>query len=156
MHSVGFINLGSLGDRLPRQGSAQESKTTGRKGSPVTDRKVWPKRTAPAHRLLRPTSLTGALALESSHLRTTSPIGRPGLSATSNSDPASPTGVHRNPAHHSSPTSATRADWGHPTGDARSERTRGQTEKARQGAQNKPRYQGHTLYACRNSTLQLP
>ena len=52
---VGFINLGSLTDRLPnkrlgpsRQHAthepAQESKTIGRKGGPVTDRKVCPKR----------------------------------------------------------------------------------------------------------------
>ena len=34
--------------------------------------------TMPAHGLLRPTSLTRALASDSSHLRTASPIGRPG------------------------------------------------------------------------------
>ena len=56
--SVGFINPGSLGDRLPYQGSAQADSTQlmGRpkslkqqaeKGGPVTDRKVWPKRNSP-------------------------------------------------------------------------------------------------------------
>ena len=98
--------------------------------------------TTPARRLLRPTSSTGALASDSSHLRTASPIGRPGPSTTSDSDPASPTGVRRNPAHRSSLTGATRANWAHLTGDAHSERTRGRTEKASQGAQVKPRYQG--------------
>ena len=100
------------------------------------------RRTAPARRLLRPTSPTGALASDSSRLRTASPIGRPSPSTTSDSDPASPTGVRRNPAHCSSPTGATRADWDQPTGDARPERTRERTEKTRQGAQVKPRYQG--------------
>ena len=62
--SVGFINPGSLADRLPRKGSAQaditqlmgrpKSLTTGQKGDPITDRKVWPRRSSarlstPAH-----------------------------------------------------------------------------------------------------------
>ena len=122
---VGFINLGSLGDRLPCQGSTQADGTqlmgrpkdlkqqaeravqspTGRSGR---------RGTTPARRLLRPTSPTGALALDSSRLRTVSPIGRPGPSTTSDSNPASSTGVRRNPAHRSSPTGATRADWGYP------------------------------------------
>ena len=50
--------------------------------------------------------------------------------------------VHRSSAHRSSPTDATRADYGRPTRDACPERTRERTEKARQGAQVKPRYQG--------------
>ena len=129
---VGFINLGSLKDRLPRQGSAQVGSTqlmgrpkdlkqqaeravqspTGRSGR---------RGTVPARRLLRPTSPTGALASDSSRLRTASPIGRLAQSATSDFDPASPTEVRRNPAHHSSPTDATRTDWGHLTRNARSE-----------------------------------
>ena len=66
------------------------------------------------------------------------PLRSEGLaqSATSDSDPASPTGDRRNPAHHSSPTGATRTDWGHPTRNARSEGTRRRTEKASQGAQS--------------------
>ena len=89
--------------------------------------------TTPAHRLLRPTSLTGALALDSSRLWTTTLIGRPGPSAASDSDPASPTEVRRNPAHRSSPTSTTRADWGHPTGDAARKEpgTNGESEPGR-------------------------
>ena len=83
-------------------GSAQGSKTTGRKSGPVTS--------PTARRLLQPTSPTGALASDSSRLRTASPIGRLAQSATSDSDPASPTGVHKDPAHRSSPTGATRAD----------------------------------------------
>ena len=75
--TVRFINLGSLGDRLPRQGSAQTDSTqlmgrpkgleqqveravqspTGRSGRGGT---------TPACRLLRPTSPTGALT--SAHL----------------------------------------------------------------------------------------
>ena len=66
----------------------------------------------------------------------TSPIGRLAQSATSDSDPTSPTGVRRNPAHHSSPTGATRTDWGHSTRNACSEGTRRRTEKASQGAQS--------------------
>ena len=59
-------------------GPAQESKnTTGRKDSPVADRKVYPKEQAPARFLLRPTSPIGALALGTSRLRAVSPIGRP-------------------------------------------------------------------------------
>ena len=87
--SVGFINPGSLRNRLPRQASAQAGSTqlmgrpkdlkqqaeravqspTGRSGR---------RGTVPAHRLLRPTSPTGALASDSSRLRTASPIRRPG------------------------------------------------------------------------------
>jgi len=67
--------------------------------------------TMPARQLIRPTSPTGALASDSSRLRTASPIGRLAQSATSDSDPASPTGGHRNPAHRSSPTGAARTDW---------------------------------------------
>ena len=147
-HGVGFINPGSLGDRLPCQGSAQAGSTqlmgrpkdlkqqakravqspTGRSGQ---------RETSPARRLLRPTSPTGALTSDSCRLRTAPPIGRPGPSTTSDSDPASPTGVRRSPAHRSSPTGATRADWDQPTGNARLERTRERTEKASQGAQVK-------------------
>ena len=43
---------------------------------------------------------------------------RPRKSTTSDSDPTSPTGVRKNPAHCSSSTSATRADWDQPTRDA--------------------------------------
>ena len=75
-------------------------------------------------------------------LRTAFPTGRPGRDTTFDSDPASSIGVRKNPAHCSSPTGAIRADWDQPTGDARSERTRERTEKARQGTQIKPRYQG--------------
>ena len=86
---VGFINPGSLGDRLPRQGSAQTDSTqlmgrpkgleqqaeravqspTGRSGR---------RGTAPARRLLRPTSPTEALASDSCRLWTASLIVRPG------------------------------------------------------------------------------
>ena len=161
---VGFIKPGSLGDRLPRQGLAQADSTqlmgrprnlkqqakgafqsptgrTGRRG------------TAPARRLLRPTSPIGALASDSSRLWTASPIGRPGPSTTSDSNPASPTRVRRNPTNRSSSTRATRADWGHLTRDARSERTRGQTKKAHKSNHST---RDHTLYAYRNSTLQPP
>ena len=38
-------------------------------------------------------------------------------------------GPHREAAYHSSPTGAARADWGHPTEDARSEGTRGKRRR---------------------------
>ena len=63
---------------------------------------------------LRPEHSLRSLA----HHRMASPIGRPGQSTTSDSDPTSPTGVRKNPAHCSSSTSATRADWDQPTRDA--------------------------------------
>ena len=87
--------------------------------------------TAPARRLLRPTSPTGALAL------TLAATGRPlqskGLAqnTTFDSDPASPTGDRRNPAHRSSSTSALRVDWSHPTRDACSVGTRRCAEKSK-------------------------
>ena len=65
---------------------------------------------APARRLLRPTSTTGAFA------STPAVCGRPlrseGLAenTTSDSDPASSTRVRRNPAHRSSPTGTLGAD----------------------------------------------
>ena len=85
---VGFINPGSLGDRLPRQGSTQESKKQQGKGTaqqPIG--RFGPRRATPARQLLRPTYPTGALAPGSSRLQTASPIGRPAPSPTSNSDP---------------------------------------------------------------------
>ena len=90
-----------------------------RKGSPVADRKVYPKEQAPAHQLLWPTSPTGALALGTSRLQAVSPIGRHGpkryfLLRHRDSDPT--TRACGNPAHRSSPTGALRADWSHPTG----------------------------------------
>ena len=42
--SIGFINPGSLRDRLPRQSSTRESKNNRAKCGPATDRKVWPKK----------------------------------------------------------------------------------------------------------------
>jgi len=82
-------------------------------------------------------------------LRTASPIGRPGQSTTSDSDPMSPTGVRQKPAHCSSPTSAIRADWDQLTRDARSVRTGKQTEKVRQGTQVNSNTEDRTLYTCR-------
>ena len=68
-----------LGKQHTVHGPVQESKnTTGRKGSPVADRKVYPKERVPVHQLLRPTSPTEALASGTSHLQAVSPIGRPG------------------------------------------------------------------------------
>ena len=100
---VGFINPGSLEDRLPRPGSAQEKQhvvhrpaqepknTTGQKGSLVADRKVYPKEQAPARQLLRPTSPTGALASGTSRLKRS--LQSEGLvqNAASYSDPATTT-----------------------------------------------------------------
>ena len=137
-------------DRLPNKGSAQADKRATHGLVQVSERQARraiqsptgrPGRggTTPAFRL-QPTSPTGALTRSLACLRTASPTGRPGQSTTSDSDPMSLTGGHKNPAHRSSLTGATRADWDQPTGDARSERTRERTKKARQGAQVKPRY----------------
>ena len=95
-------------------------------------------------------------------LQTPAASGRPlrseGLAqrSTFGFDPASPTEGHRNPAHRSSPTGATKADWGHPTGDARSEGAR--DERRKQARARKPNHdtRDHTLYAFTNSTLQPP
>ena len=86
--------------------------------------------TAPVFRL-RPTSPTGALAPVSSP----PPDGLSDRKAwpnnTSDSDPLLRPGMRRTPTYNSSPTGAIRADWDQPTGDACSERTREQIEKAR-------------------------
>ena len=86
---VGFINPGSLGDRLPRQGSTQADskqlvgrpkglKQQAERAVQSPTRRSGQRGTAPAHRLLRPTSPTEALASDSGRLRTASPIGRLG------------------------------------------------------------------------------
>ena len=90
---------------------------------------------------LRPEEKQRSL-LTLARLQTASPTGRPGQSTISDSDPVSSTGVREYLAHCSSPTGAIRAGWDKLTGDARSERTRERMEKARHGAQVKPRYQG--------------
>ena len=60
----------------------------------------------------------------------------------SDSDPHLRPGILQTPAHCSSLTGTIRTAWNHPTGDARSVRTRERTGKARQGAQVKPQNQG--------------
>ena len=109
----------------------------GQKGNPITDRKVWPRRSGarfptPAHlsnwsahfglqpasgRPLRPEGLAKAI------LPTPTPRLRPEYA--------------KNPVHCSSPTDAIRADWDQPTGDVRSVRTRKRMEKVRQDVQVK-------------------
>jgi len=109
----------------------------------------------PLVKLLWPTSPTEALASDTSHLRAVSPIGRPGPKCCFLLQPrVSDWGPCRKPAYRSSPTSAARADWGRPTGDARLEGTRG--ERRRQRTKSKPRYRDHTLYACGSSASQQP
>ena len=112
--------------------------------------------TTPARRLLRPTSPTGAFA--STPAASGWPLRSEGLAqnTTSNSDPTSLTRVHRNPAHRSSSTGTTRADWGHPTGDARSEGDRDEWRKQARAHKSNHDTRDHTLYTRRNSTLQLP
>jgi hypothetical protein len=133
---VGFINPGSLTNRLPHKGSAQADSTqlmarpkslkqhVKRAVQPPTERSSQGG-TAPACRL-QPTSMTGALTSVSSRLRTVSPIGRPGKAL-----PPTPTGVCQDPAHRSSPTGTIRADLDQPTGDARSVGTRRHVEKSK-------------------------
>ena len=148
LQPVGFINQRSLVDRLPNKGSAQadnaqlmgrpqylDKRPEGRsnhqpKGLAEEERRLFSDSSPP----LRPEGSLRSLA----RLRTASPIGRPGQNTTSNSDPRLRPGVRQTPTHSSSPTSAIRADWDQPTGDAHSERTRERTEKAKQGTQVKP------------------
>ena len=88
MRSVGFINPGSLGDRLPRQGSTQENnmlfmgrpeglriRQAGRTARSPTGRSAR-KNERPLINLFGPPP-TRALASGTSHLRAVSPIGRP-------------------------------------------------------------------------------
>ena len=143
---VGFINPGSLGDRLPRQGSAQENsmlfmgrpkslKHNGPEGQSGRRPEGLPKRTSTrsstcsAHLSDRN---TGALASDTSRLRAVSPIGRPGPKRCFLLRPrVSDQRLRRKPTCRSSPASATRTDWGHLTGDARSEGTRGEQKRQR-------------------------
>ena len=86
--SIGFTNPGSLGDRLPRQGSAQENIMLfmGLPEGPKTRRARWTVRSPtgrsaqknerPLINFFSPPS-TGVLAPGTSHLRAASPIGRP-------------------------------------------------------------------------------
>ena len=81
----------------------------------------------------------------SGQLRTASPIGalapgpgclrskKPNPRITSDSDPVSPTGVHRKPCSSLFSDWRARIDWGHPTGNARSERTRRRTKEGKTG-----------------------
>ena len=146
---VGFINPGSLGDRLLRQGSSQESKNKQGKGAVQhPTRRPGPRRATPARRLLQPTYPTGALDSGSSRLRTASPIGRPAPSPTSDTDPASLrlglvgtllTTLLR-PAH-SEPTGAIRP------GAPRSEGTRRRVEKGKARLTSQNHYtRDHTLH----------
>ena len=80
-----------------------------------------------------------------------SPSGRPGQGETASASDSGPPlrpGMRRTPAYSSSPTGAIRADWDQPTGDARSVRTRKQTEKVRQATQVNHNTKERTLYTC--------
>ena len=71
---------------------------------------------------------------------------------TSNSDPRLRPRIHRTPTYSSSPTSAIRADWDQPTGDARSVKTRKRMEQVRQGAQVDRDTEDCTMHTCRTVT----
>ena len=140
---VGFINPGSLGDRLPRQGSAQENsmqsmgwpkslKNKGSGGQSGRQPGTYPKgqnarsSTSLAHLSDRSARFGHRLPLGGSSdqkawpktlLPTPTPRLRPG--------------TRMKHADRSSPTGAARADWSHPTGDARSEGTRGERRRQR-------------------------
>ena len=153
--SVGFINPGSIVDRLPRQGSAQESKYNrpeerpsrrpeglGQKERcPLVDPFGPPLR---SEHSLRPPVVSGR------------PLRSEGLAQSATSDPrprVPQTGARRNPAHRSSSTGALRADWSHPTGGApfgRNQKTCG--EMHGKVHKSKPLYQ--RPYPTRSSTLQ--
>ena len=139
------------------RGPAQGSRTTGRKGGPVTDRKVWPKRnsarssTTSAHvpdQSARfglqppPDGLSDRKVWPKVLLSTPTPRLRPGftetlLTALLRLVRPEPTGAIR-------PGTPTRkGPW-----DKR--RKQAKTHKSNHGTRD------HTLYACRNSTLQPP
>ena len=104
----------------------------GREDCLVADREVYPKEQTPALQLIRPTSLTGALASDTNRLQAVSPIGRPGpKTLLPTPTPRLRLRSHRKPACRSSTTGAAGADWGHPIGDARSEGTRGEHRRQR-------------------------
>jgi len=130
--SVGFINPGSIVDRLPRQGSAQESKYNRPEERP--SRRPEGLGQKERHPLINPFGPP----LRSEHLLQPPTVSRRPLrleglaqSATSGFDPASSIEDRRNPAHRSSPTDALRADWNRPTRDARSEGTRRCVDKSK-------------------------
>ena len=109
---------------------------------------------APARQLLRPTSLTEALASGVSRLRAVSPIRRPGpkryfLLRPRDSD--------RGPVV-SLRTALLRLARPGPTGAIRpgTPARKGPGANGEGSAQVKPRYRDHTLYACGNSAPQPP
>ena len=128
-------------DRLPNKGSAQEdnAQPMGRpkylNNRPEGRSNHRPEGLAEEERCLfsdsgPPLRPEGSLR-SPARLRMASPTERPDQNTTSDSDPTSSTGDRRNPAHRSSPTGALRADWNHPTGDARSVGTKRRAEKGK-------------------------
>ena len=61
------------------------------------------------------------------------PPGKPDSRTASDSDPVSPTGVHRKPYPSLFSDWRARTDWGHPTGDPRSDGTRRRTKEGKIG-----------------------
>ena len=137
-------------------GPAQESKTTGQTGGPVTDGRSGRGGTAPACRLW-PTSPTGALTLVSSRLRTVS-LRSKGLTKhyLRLRPHVSNRGMQR-------PCSLLFFDWRNqsrlgPTDRGRPPGKDQGTNEEEQGEAHKSNHdtRDRTLYTYRNSTLQLP
>ena len=138
-------------------GLAQESKTTGRKGGPVTDRKVWTKRnstrssTTSAHLSNRtarfrlqppPDGLSNRKAGPKCYFRL-----RPRVSDRGSQKPCSPLFSNWRDQDRLGPS-----DQECPLG--RNHATNGKSKPGRIESNHDTR--DHTLHACRNSTLQLP
>ena len=152
---VGFLNPKSLVDRLPNKDSAQadsaqlmgqpkslNNRPEGRSNHQLkglAEEERHPPSDSgpplrPEHSLRSPTRLW-----------TASSTGRPVQNTTSDSDPRLRPGIRQSPAHCSSLTGTTRADWDQPTGDARSIKTRKRPEKVRQGLQSQTTLPGSYL-----------
>ena len=113
-------------------GRPKSLKNNGLEGQTDRRPKGLPKERTPARQLLQPTSPTGALASDASRLRVDSPIGRPGpKTLLPTLTPHLRPETRRKPAYRSSPTGTASTDWSHPTGDSRSEGTRGERRKQR-------------------------
>ena len=113
-------------------GQPKSLKNNGPEGQTGRRPEGLPKERTPARQLLRPTSSTGALASGTSCLRADYPIGRPGPKTLLRTPtPRLRPETRRKPAYRSSPTGTASTDWSHPTGDSRSEGTRGERRKQR-------------------------
>ena len=148
---VGFINPGSLGDRLPRQSSTRESKNNRAKGRSSNRPEGL------AQEEQRPlVSYFGPPIRPKRSVRApaASPIGRPAPSPTSDSDPASlrPGYVRTLLAALLRPAQPKPTRVIRPGTPAR----KGPGTNGESSTRVKPWYRDHTLYTYRNSVPQPP